>query len=86
MCYSGPTGPSGVAGKFDMKYRYYCKECGTHFNRSKPPFEGSQLVSILRLLCPNCSSSYIDLTEYGKLLNDRMKKIKNLNDISDESR
>jgi len=71
--------------------KYVCKDCnetfrsyGIHIPTSygDNTITESTLVKVLKAYCPSCGSFNIDLTEHGKLLIERQKKIERLNEIS----
>lgn len=59
--------------------KYFCMNCNLQFNSPDEYKELNSLIKSLMLKCPNCNSSYITLTEKGKLLVERKAKIKKLN-------
>jgi DNA-directed RNA polymerase subunit RPC12/RpoP len=63
-----------------VQYKYRCSYCSTVFNRDKSESK-SRLVQ-LTIKCKMCGSTAVEYTEWGKLLAERLQKIKKLNDKS----
>lgn len=62
--------------------RYICLDCNKTFRAYGIHVDTeSVLVRKLREYCPHCGSFNLDLTEHGKLLIERQKKIQRLNEI-----
>jgi ribosomal protein S27AE len=67
--------------------KYICGNCGSTFNKlttknRSAGGDGSYLVNILTERCSYCGSYNISLTEHGKLLIERQKKIQKLDNIT----
>lgn len=61
--------------------RYICKSCNKTFHHYPVNNSESKLVKVLKTHCLKCGSFDIDLTEHGKLLVERARKIQRLNEI-----
>jgi hypothetical protein len=65
--------------------KYICDNCCSTFNKltskNSSAGDGSYLVNILTERCLYCGSYDISLTEHGKLLIERQKKIQKLDQI-----
>ena len=63
--------------------RYYCKDCGKTFRYYGVNVSSdSSLVNILTSYCPKCGSFNLDLTEHGKLLMERKRKLERLDQLN----
>ena len=64
--------------------RYICNKCGVTFRDYKCADSESVVVRRLTACCYICGTNDIGLTEHGKLLSDRRKKIEHLNQINEK--
>jgi len=61
--------------------KYICNKCGATFRHYKCADSESAIVRKLTAHCVVCGSFDIGLTEHGKLLVERQKKIEHLNEL-----